>query len=248
MSNRSLILLLFLACVTCPIQVYATPSAKPTHTRKMSENQKLKKQVKDLNVNVAKLLDLVQVLKKVVDGLKEEIPTKKLVNAGRIIGVYYKQWWSHHEQLSPPEYKVTRVPYSSNWVTTSKKMTVVKKSDTSVLRITYNCNLRTFKINGGATACIYSIFIDQMPCAKPSQIDGAVFNNNSRTNNPHRQRSIIGICSAKGWAKGTSVPIKKGRHEVRVYVRTAPGYLGAVCHLGWFSSSLLMIEEIEMKK
>ena len=247
MKIQTFLYALFLTFIISSSFVNAETAAKPTSSSDKIEIQNLKKQVQGLNTTVAKLLGLVKALKKEIAGLKKR-PAKNLANVGRILGVYYKQWWWAHEKLSPPRYLKTRTPYINNWLPTSNRLIVNKKSNTSHLKVIYNDNLRVLKPGGGATACIYSVFIDGMPCAIPSQIDGAILNSNSNTSNPLRQRSIIGICSAKGWTKTTRIPLKKGRYEIRIYVRTAPGYSGAECYSGWYSSTLLMIEEIEKNK
>ena len=247
MTHRFLFLLLSTACIAGSTQVYAAPSVKASCHK--NDCNKLKKQVASLNATVAKLLGLVKVLRKEINDLKKR-PVQKLTKVGRVLGVYYKQWYYHHEQRFPPVFKETRSPYINNWVPTNKVLIFTKKSNTSDLKITYNDNLRAGGKAGhkGDAGCTFSVFIDRKPCFKPSQIEGSVYVHNARIHNPHRQRSIIGVCRKIGWTKERSHSIKKGRHKVRIYVRNVPGRRNGSCYLGWHSSTLLMVEELEPQK
>jgi len=262
MLNRFFITVLFVMCGVCSTQVYAAAPAKASNAQAIEtlqkENRKLKRKIKQLQGEFARFLSLFRSMKVQLSRLS--LAKKALTNVNKKLGIYYKQWYYLEEKLTPPIFQKTRIPFIKNWLATKRKLSFVKRSSTSILRITYNDNLgaindykhknskKMIKKQGDAS-CVYSIFIDKKPCVVPTPIEGSVYMHRVNIHNPFRQRSIIGFCSTKGWTKELSSPIKKGRHEVQVYVRiTNPSYHGVICRLGWQSTTSLMIEEIEPPK
>lgn len=244
------LMLLSICCVHFSEDVYSQPPKKSLSTQKAPPNKGLKDQIRKLKGEVATLKRDIATLFALIRKMRPVLPKKPIQifpKVKRNLGTYYAQWHKRGETVLPPTFHKQRSPFINNWAASGVKFSFTKKSSTSILKITYNDNMRTMHAKRD-TACTFSIFIDQKPCAKPTPIEGSVYIRKPAPHNPHRQRSIIGVCRAVGWTKELSTPIKKGRHEVRIYVRSPPGYSGAKCFLGWYSSTLLMVEEIETKK
>lgn len=124
-------------------------------------------------------------------------------------------------------------------VQTNRAVSYDKRYDDSLLKLTYNDNLRTYVSPNAGRSCSWHIYVDGEPCADPGVLVGAVYTPQTTVTNPHRQRSIIGVC--RGIASG---PITAGPHEVRVYVGRTPHYDNADCYSGWSSTSTLLVEEL----
>lgn len=84
----------------------------------------------------------------------------------------------------------------------------------------------------------WHVYVDGQPCVAPAQLSMSVYTANSASTNPHRQRSLIGTCTAT--AAG---PIGAGEHEVRIYVAEELD-AGIGCNMGRLSTATLMVEGI----
>jgi hypothetical protein len=104
-----------------------------------------------------------------------------------------------------------------------------KKRDDSVLKVTFSSNMRTYNIAG--SCCRWTIRVNGENCTPP--VDGLVYINITGAN-PHRHRTIVGICR----------DIPAGPITVRPYVELCQGYGPADCFTGWNSTSTILVEEL----
>ena len=130
---------------------------------------------------------------------------------------------------------------SGDPVASSRMLTYDKKLDSSILKISYTDNLRVYNYaqGSGSAACQFHVYIDGEPCSVPAPITGAVYTARSDYTNPHRIRTMIGVCEATA-----SGPIGPGPHEVRVYVENYYEGRDTGCYLGWESTATLLVEEL----
>ena len=128
------------------------------------------------------------------------------------------------------------VPVQSNRV-----VNYVKQYDNSLLKVTFNDNLRAYNYSnpGNQAACLFHIYFNDEACTVPGSLQAAVYTRVSNATNPHHQRSLIGVCSATAGG-----PILAGPHEIRVYVAEWYDGINVGCYLGWNSTSTLMVEEL----
>ncbi|MEK9627565.1 MAG: hypothetical protein VW455_00940, partial [Nitrospinota bacterium] len=119
-----------------------------------------------------------------------------------------------------------------------------KNSATSLLRISYNDNLRV--AGPVASACQWQIWLENQLGNRSTGIYTTLYNtstvNNPATNsgvqvNSHRQSTVTGILSG----------VPKGSNTIRVRVARSPlgGNPNGDCHTGWWSSYFLEVQEFE---
>ncbi len=126
-------------------------------------------------------------------------------------------------------------------IPSTRLMTYDKKLDSSLLKISYTDNLRVYNYasSSGSAACQFHVYIDGQPCSVPAPITGAVYTARSDYTNPHRIRTMVGVCAAT--ANG---PLGPGDHEIRVYVENYYEGRDTGCYLGWESTATLVVEEL----
>ena len=130
---------------------------------------------------------------------------------------------------------------SGDPIASSRRLTYEKKLDDSILKITYTDNLRVYNYqsSAGSAACQFHVYIDGLPCSVPAPITGAVYTPRSDYTNPHRIRTMVGVC-----AETANGPIGRGDHEVRVYVENYYAGRDTGCYLGWESTATVLVEEL----
>ena len=130
---------------------------------------------------------------------------------------------------------------SGDPIASSRLLTYEKKLDSSILKITYTDNLRVYNYqsSSGSAACQFHVYVDGEPCSVPAPITGAVYTPRSDYTNPHRIRTMVGVCAATA-----SGPIGPGEHEIRVYVENYYAGRDTGCFLGWESTATLLVEEL----
>ncbi len=126
-------------------------------------------------------------------------------------------------------------------VASSRLMTYTKKLDSSILKISYTDNLRVYNYaqSTGSAACQFHVYVDGQPCSVPAPITGGVYTARSDYTNPHRIRTMVGVCAATA-----SGPLEAGDHEIRVYVENYYEGRDTGCYLGWESTATLVVEEL----
>jgi hypothetical protein len=125
-------------------------------------------------------------------------------------------------------------------VSSTRAVSYDKRFDRSLLKVTYNDNIRVYNYTNtsGPADCRFHLYFDGEPCTVPGSLHTSIYTPNSAATNPHRQRSLIGVCR-----ETASGPLLAGPHEVRVYVaEVTSGDIG--CHMGRSSTSTLLVEEL----
>ena len=117
-------------------------------------------------------------------------------------------------------------------------MHFTKKRNDTVLRLTWNSDLRLF----GQEQCLLWYFtIDSKQCAHPAPVNGAVYFHVVGANriNSHRQSSIDGVCS--GTKDGV---LLAGPHFISINVGRCQLQGGGDAYTGWQSVSTMFVHEL----
>lgn len=112
----------------------------------------------------------------------------------------------------------------------SRVLSINKKEDLSVIRISYTDNLRT-RVTNFANSCRWEIKVD----GNSSPVQPLIYDiyNGSADDNPHRSRTFV------GYFKGLSA----GVHEIQIWVSSTPGYSNSDCFTGWNNNTWVIEAE-----
>jgi len=111
----------------------------------------------------------------------------------------------------------------------SRVLSVVKKQDSTALRIGYVDN---FRVTGNNQACTWTIKVDGQECPNGSLHYSKYFSANGDSIAPSK---VSGYCAG----------LPAGQHEIQVWVRpTFALYVGSNCFTGWYTTWTLESEEV----
>ena len=115
-------------------------------------------------------------------------------------------------------------------------MTFTKKRNDTVLKLSYSSNIRT---HGALAATRWFFRIDGQECRKPTTIDIGMWQNTA--DNMHVPAVLTGICES---IDPTGAGLRYGQHTISVQVGPMRNFAIANANSGWYTTSILEVQEL----
>lgn len=221
--------------ITLVVSMIYVSSQTAFAQRNLCDPVVLRKTLNQLKQKLTELQKKVVVLNKKVAKQSKQI---KVIPRASVIAVTYKQWHRRYLQGLQTRLWSGKQAHTPNWAPTGRSLIFVKKRDKSAIKVTYNDNLLSVGKKSDDSSCLFAVYIDGKQCSRPGPIKGLTYTRNGHGDS--QQNSLIGVCLKAG-----GKTIGKGRHTISIQYASARPKDAAhsKCHLGWHSSSLIMVEE-----